>query len=257
MTSTQVKRLDTFVRRVQQIVERYEGTLVAITFGDKGSYLQIALGAPIAHDDDAERAVAAAIDLRALGSEFKFIDAIKIGLSRGHMRTGAYGSTDRLSYGVQGDDVNLAARLMQHAAPGQILLSERIATAVASRYRLNPLGEVRVKGKQDTVRIFDVSERIETKTLPTDASEMVGRGAERALLAERLKALRGQKTGSVVLVEGDAGIGKSRLVEYLRYEAQVASVTSLTGAGDATAISTSYHAWRPVFARTVQVGCLA
>lgn len=249
-------KLDAFIRRVQQILDRYEGTLVALTFGDKGSYLHIAQGAPIAHDDDVERAVAAAMDLGALSDEFEFIDSIKIGLSRGHMRTGAYGSADRLSYGVQGDDVNLAARLMQRAVPGQILVSERIATAISSVYRLNPLGEVRVKGKQDAVRVFEVLERIEIKTLPSDASEMVGRTTERTLLAERLKALRGPKTSSVVLVEGEAGIGKSRLVESLRYEAQVASVTSLTGAGDATENSTPYHAWRSVFAQLFKLDAL-
>lgn len=250
------EQLDSFIRRVQQILDRYEGTLVALTFGDKGSYLHIALGAPIAHDDDAERAVAAAMDLRALGDELPFINSIKMGLSRGYMRTGAYGSADRLSYGVQGDEVNLAARLMQRAAPGQILVSERIATAVGSLYHLNPLGQVRVKGKQDAVRVLAVIERIQTKTLPSDASELVGRAAERALLAERLKALRGQKTSSVVLVEGEAGIGKSRLVESLRYEAQVAAVTSLTGAGDATERATPYHAWRPVFAQLFKLDAL-
>lgn len=249
-------KLDAFIRRVQQILERYEGTLVAVTFGDKGSYLHIAVGAPVAHDDDTERAVAAALDLSALGGEFEFIDSLKIGLSRGHMRTGAYGSADRLSYGVQGDDVNLAARLMQRAAPGQILVSERVAAVVESLYRLDPLGEVRVKGKQDAVPVFVVTERIRVQPLTGDAGEMVGRAAERALLAERLNALRGQKKSSVVLVEGDAGIGKTRLVEYLGYEAQLASVTVLSGAGDATASSTPYHAWRSVFAQLFRLDAL-
>lgn len=250
------EKLDTFVRRVQRILERLEGTLIAITFGDKGSYMNITLGAPIAHDDDAERAIAAALELRELGSTLGFIESIKMGLSRGHMRTGAYGSTDRLAYGVQGDEVNLAARLMQRAAPGQILLSERMATSVRSLYRLNPLGKVQIKGRQDQVGIFEVVEKIEIKRLPADASEMVGREAERAVLIEQLTALRGSKTSSVVLIEGEAGIGKSRLVEYLRYEAQLALVTLLTGAGDATERTTPYHAWRSVFAQLFKLDAL-
>lgn len=250
------KKLDTFIRRVQQIVERFEGTLLAVTFGDKGSYLHITLGAPVAHDDDTQRTVAAAMELRALGGELAFIDSIKIGISRGQMRTGAYGSANRLVYGVQGDEVNLAARLMQQAAFGQILVSQRIATAVSTLYRLNPLGGVRIKGKQDIVQVFEVIQEHQVKTLPSDASEMVGRIAERNMLEERLKKLRGNNLSSMVLVEGEAGIGKSRLVEYLRYAAQVASVTALTGAGDATASLTPYHAWRPVFAQLFKLDAL-
>lgn len=249
-------KLDTFVRRVQGILERFEGTLIAVTFGDKGSYMHIALGAPVAHDDDAERAIAVALELRELGEQLGFIDTIKMGLSRGHMRTGAYGSGNRLTYGVQGDEVNLAARLMQHAAPGQILLSERMALSAQSFYRLNPLGQVHVKGRQDKVRIFEVVGKLEVKKLPGDASEMVGRETERSILIEQLTALRGSRTSSVVLIEGEAGIGKSRLVEYLRYEAQLVLVTLLTGAGDATEHTTPYHAWRSVFAQLFKLDAL-
>lgn len=247
------EKLDTFIRQVQQILKRLEGTLVALTFGDKGSYLHIAFGAPVAHDDDAERAIATALELQTLAARLDFIKAPRIGLSRGRMRTGAYGSSDRLSYGVQGEEVNLAARLMQRAERGQILVSERIASAIQDLYRLNPLGEVSIKGRQDKVRIYQVVERIQEQPLPGDAGEMVGRAAERAVLMEKLTALRSSNTGSVLLIQGEAGIGKSRLLEYLRYKALAAQVTVLMGAGDATERTTPYHAWRAVFAELFEL----
>jgi class 3 adenylate cyclase/tetratricopeptide (TPR) repeat protein len=251
-------KLDTFIRWAQRTIARYEGTLISLTIGDKGSYLEVAFGAPITHDDDALRAVAAAFDLRALPDELSFINQIKIGISGGSMRTGAYGSASRLTYGIHGDHVNLAARLMQRAAPQQILVSERVTAAVAPRYRLNPLGALHIKGKQDTVNVFQVLEKEEPRNLPSLHAPMplVGRIKERTLLAEKLRALRGQKISSVVIIEGDAGIGKSRLLEYLRQEGQASSVTSLVGSGDEIEKATPYHAWRPVFAQLFKLDAL-
>ncbi|MBI3800443.1 MAG: AAA family ATPase [Deltaproteobacteria bacterium] len=241
------EKLDAFLRWGQQIVTRYEGAVIGLTIGDKGSYLYVAFGAPMAHDDDARRAVAAALELHAVPDELNFINPIKIGISSGRMRTGAYGSEHRLTYNVQGDEVNLAARLMERAAPRQILVSERVVNAVGTIYRFTPLGALRVKGKQDAVNVFQVMEKEERHSRAATPTMMVGRRTERALLSDQLKLLRGQKTGSVVLIEGEAGIGKSRLIEYLRQEAQGLSVTVLMAAGDAIEQSTPYHAWRPLF----------
>ncbi len=115
-------KLNAFVTQVQQTIDRYEGALIQLTIGDKGSYLQAAFGAPVAHEDDAIRAFSAALELRV--PELDFIQQIQIGISKGRMRTGAYGSVNRRTYGMMSDDVNLAARLMQAAKPGQILSSK-------------------------------------------------------------------------------------------------------------------------------------
>ncbi len=250
------EKLDVFIRRVQQIVARYEGTLIQLTFGDKGNYVFTTFGAPIAHDDDSARAVAAALDLRALPHELDFISDIRIGISRGRMRTGAYGGVTRRDYGVLGDEVNLAARLMERAAPGQIVVSERITMAVGSRYRFNPLGMVQVKGKQDAVRLFEALEKEHPKQIAAAEAEMIGRAAERAVLGEKLRALSEQKTSGVVFIEGEAGIGKSRLAEYSFQQAQGMGITALIGAGDAIEKSKPYHAWQPVFTQLFNLDAL-
>ena len=108
-------KLDAYVRWVQAVIQKYEGTLLELTIGDKGSYLFMVFGAPLAHEDDAFRAVCAAQELCALPPDLSFISGIRIGLAQGQMRAGAYGSTTRRTYVVKSDKVNLAAKLMMAA----------------------------------------------------------------------------------------------------------------------------------------------
>lgn len=91
--------------------------LLQIAIGDKGSYLYIVFGAPTRPEDDPRRAVAAALDLREALLARDGLDSVQIGISRGVMRVGAFGGPTRHTYGVLGDDVKLAARLMGRAAP--------------------------------------------------------------------------------------------------------------------------------------------
>jgi class 3 adenylate cyclase len=146
-------RLDAFVRWVQAILARYDGALLQLTIGDKGSYLYAAFGAPIAHEDDAARAVAAALDLQSSLMELGFINDIQIGLAYGQMRAGAYGSPAHRTYGVLGDKTNLAARLMQAASDG-ILCDDTIARAAHARLHFVPLPPIVVKGKAQPVAIY-------------------------------------------------------------------------------------------------------
>ncbi|OUC09398.1 hypothetical protein RY27_03085, partial [Litorilinea aerophila] len=114
-------KLDAYVRWVQQVLARYEGALIQLTTGDKGSYLYAAFGAPRAHDDDPRRALAAALALIQPPPQLLFRPTVQIGLARGTMRVGPYGSDRRPAYGVRGPAAKLAARLMLPAPPGPIL----------------------------------------------------------------------------------------------------------------------------------------
>ena len=80
----------------------------------------------LAPDDDAERAILAALELQATPPTLDYIPAPQIGISQGRIYAGAYGGNTRKTYGVLGDEVNLAARLMAKAAIGQILVSQRM-----------------------------------------------------------------------------------------------------------------------------------
>jgi class 3 adenylate cyclase len=177
------------VRQVQRVVTDYEAVLIQLTIGDKGSYLQAAFGAPVAHEDDAARALSAAMELQT--PRLAFIDQVQIGISKGRMRSGAYGSVTRRTYGMMGDDVNLAARLMQAARPGQILVNQSVCRGIESHYLWEELPALRVKGKAELVEVYGLlgrkeksaSQMLEAKY----ALPMVGRQAELVDIKQRME----------------------------------------------------------------------
>ncbi len=180
-------RLDGYVRWLQSILTRYEGTLVQLTMGDKGNYLYVAFGAPVAHGDDPLRAAGAALELRAPPPEFDYIRHVKIGVTTGRGYTGSYGGSTRRTYGVLGDAVNLAARLMQAATPGEVLLTGSLGARVDRRFTIEPLAPIRVKGKGAPVPICRLIGIDEERSIylsePQYALPMVGRQAELAQAA--------------------------------------------------------------------------
>jgi CheY-like chemotaxis protein/predicted metal-dependent HD superfamily phosphohydrolase len=147
------EQLDAFVRWVQAIIYRHQGALIQLTVGDKGSYLYAAFGAPVAHQDDEVRAVQAALELELPPPELSFITGIQMGLAKGRMRTGAYGSTTQRTYGALGDKTNLAARLMQ-AAEGGILCDEAVYEAARTHLGFQVLPPIRVKGKTEPIAVY-------------------------------------------------------------------------------------------------------
>ena len=242
-------RLDEFVRRVQESVTRHGGTLLNLTIGDKGSYSYSAFGAPVAHENDARRALNAALELRALAAELPFISGVQIGLSCGVMRTGAYGGATRRTYGILGDEVNLAARLMQAAAPGQIIVSGRVQYAAAGDFAFESIPALQVKGKAQPVMVFLLSTVARRKNYrlldPVYALPMVGRQAELALIAEKMDlAVQGQ--GQVVAITAEAGMGKSRLAAEIIHLAQRRGFTGYGGACQSDGVNTAYLVWRAI-----------
>ena len=107
----------------------------------------------MAHEDDAARAVAAALDLHSPPAELEFIREIQIGVTFGQMRVGAYGSPERRTYGVLGDMTNLASRLMQ-AANGGILCQQGIVDAASHRFVFEGMPPVSVKGKSEPISVY-------------------------------------------------------------------------------------------------------
>jgi predicted ATPase/class 3 adenylate cyclase len=243
-------KLDGFIRRVQHILARYDGTLLQLTIGDKGSYLYAAFGAPLAHEDDAVRAASAALELGALPATLAFIGGVQIGVSQGRMRTGAYGGAMRRTYGVLGDDVNLAARLMQAAASGQILVSKAAHQAAANAFVWESLPDMRVKGKAEPVSVFRLIEQRERRPIhlhgPQYALPMVGREEQLALVEQKMaRALQGR--GQIVAIAGEAGIGKSRLAAEAIRIARERGMTVYEGECESYGTNTSYLVWRSVW----------
>ena len=171
-------KLDAFVRWVQTVVDRYDGSLLQLTVGDKGSYVYAAFGAPVAHYDDAARAVFAALELQSPPAGLHFINGVQIGLAYGQMRAGAYGSPAQRTYGALGDTTNLAGRLMQ-AANGGILCDEAVYQATHAQLNFEPLPPIVVKGKAEPIATY-------RPTGERASASLVGQAVERALLIDRL-----------------------------------------------------------------------
>ncbi len=192
-------RLDAFVRWVQGILERQEGSLIQLTIGDKGSYLYAAFGAPVAHSDDEVRAVETALALQAVPPELGFITGIQVGITKGRMRTGAYGSTTQRTYGVLGDRTNLAARLMQAATEG-ILCDEAVYEGAREHLAFQALPPIQVKGKAEPIPVYRPSG---DQARPSQSESAIRALVDRLTPAQQLTlkaaSVAGERFGSALL----------------------------------------------------------
>jgi predicted ATPase/class 3 adenylate cyclase len=247
------QKLKDFIAFSQGIIHRQGGDIIQLTIGDKGSFFYAAFGAPIAHGDDALRAVRAALELQkrpqtGLFSTGKWLGttglSLQIGLASGQARTGIYGGHHRFSYGVIGQDVILACRLMQAAPPGEIYCSPGLVQAVSGKINFEALPPIRVKGRSQPVAVYHPGEA----RLAQAETLFVGRQTEIAVLEQVVETVSGGE-GQVLVVEGEAGIGKSRLLEALIQVAQAHHLPTLLGAGQSIEQQTPYRVWRDVFAK--------
>ncbi|GAB4196944.1 MAG: adenylate/guanylate cyclase domain-containing protein [Roseiflexaceae bacterium] len=243
------EQLDTLVRAAQQILARYDGTLLQITIGDKGSSLYALFGAPVAHEDDATRAVLAALDLQRYAARHS-LPPLQIGIGQGALLVGAVGGAARQTYTAIGDAVNLAARLMEQAAPGETLVGAQVRRAVSGRFVLQARPPLELKGRAAPEPVF-VARRLGRHAAarlaePSAALPLIGRGRELAQLQQALEqALAGH--GQVVGVEAEAGMGKSRLLAEAVRLAQSRRMAVHGGACQATGTNSPYLVWGPIW----------
>jgi class 3 adenylate cyclase/tetratricopeptide (TPR) repeat protein len=204
--------LNRYFEAVDSIVERYGGRV------DKhiGDNVMAVFGAPIAHDNDPLRAVRAALDIHermvTLSEDLGYQMQAHIGIANGQVVASGTGSDAHREYTVTGDSVNLASRLQDQAAQGQTLVSDALHQAVADVVDCDALGEVQVKGLDAPVRVWRVGTLRDTADYGKRGT-FVGRRAEIGQFIGIVEACRANGSGQVVVVRGEAGIGKTRLVE--------------------------------------------
>ncbi|HUR49130.1 MAG TPA: adenylate/guanylate cyclase domain-containing protein [Acidimicrobiales bacterium] len=204
--------LDELVTSVQEGADEYGVTFLATDVDREGGKILLASGAPEARDDDGGRMLAA---LRRI-ADTPLRLTVRAGANRGGAFAGDVGPEYRRTYAVMGDVVNLAARLMGAAAPGEILATEELVTSSRRPYDTIPREPFTVKGKAQPVRAFSVGEpsrgvsRRGTGAAPM--SPLVGRDRDMDNLLWLL-AQAGTGSGTAVQIVGPAGIGKSRLID--------------------------------------------
>ncbi|MGB0385679.1 MAG: adenylate/guanylate cyclase domain-containing protein [Ardenticatenaceae bacterium] len=245
---TPLEQAQTVMVSLQEIIYRYEGSINKLSVDDKGASLIAALGLPpLAHEDDPARGIQVALAIHAALNKLGL--RCGIGVTTGRVFCGVVGSPKRREYTMIGDVVNLSARLMQaalHSKEAFILSDEATYLAAQSQITFETLTPIRVKGKTNLIPIYRPVDTLKSPLSHHSKSALVGRRAEIDLFSERLQAFLGG-TGSLIIVEGEAGIGKSRLVEEFSDQALAKGITTLIGAADAVEKSTPYYAWRVVF----------
>lgn len=236
------QKLDAFICRVQQIITDHEGYLLKITVDDKGSYLLAAFGAPMAHDDDTDQALAAALVIRTTPAIFPFLQSVQMGISQGRTLAGAFGGPQRVAYDLLGDAVNLANRLMMLARPGQILVSEEVKRRAKQGFRFAPPLFRKLKGIAAATPIFALVDHLLSRS-PRPNRRLIGRTQELAQMVHWLQEAAGGQ-GRIVRLEGASGIGKSHLAAAVMEEALQQGFTVATGACEISSQQSAYYPWQ-------------
>src|SRR6185312_11870897 len=199
------------VERFGGISEKFVGDAVLAVFG-----------VPLAHDDDAERAVRAALQVRdgfpafAAGVRDRHgVDVgLRIGVNTGEVVAGREAAS-RGELMVSGDTVNVAARLQQRAEPGQVLVGERTQAATRRSIRYTELGAAPAKGKEAPLPAWEAAAVIAlpgARGIEGLTAEMIGREEELVVLRALTARVARERAPQLVTIYGHAGVGKTRLV---------------------------------------------
>ena len=214
--------MDELLRIMSGQVERYDGTVVQ----RKGDEIFAVFGAPIAHEDDSERAVRAALAIRRAVARYaeEVSDAygvdlsVRVGVNTGPVVIPADDGHGDLSerWNALGDTVNVAARLQAIATPGEIAIASSTARQVEDCFELEELGDHDFRGKSAPVATFRVRGVRDVQASPP-RGPLVGRDFELTVLERAMDGLR-EGRGVIVSLMGEAGIGKTRLLNEVRQE---------------------------------------
>jgi class 3 adenylate cyclase/tetratricopeptide (TPR) repeat protein/energy-coupling factor transporter ATP-binding protein EcfA2 len=216
--------MDGCFRILMDEIHKYEGTINQFT----GDGVMALFGAPVAHEDHAQRACYSALSIHKAmeeygerikserGVEFR----MRIGLNSGPVVVGSIGDDLRMDYTAIGDTTNLASRMESTAKPGTILVSTHTHKLVKDFFKFESLGRVPVKGKEEPQEAYELLATSEVKTRIEAAAvsgltKFVGRRREMEALQEALERTR-SGSGQVVGIVGEAGVGKSRLILEMR-----------------------------------------
>jgi class 3 adenylate cyclase/tetratricopeptide (TPR) repeat protein len=211
--------LDRFFQILADGVHRFEGTVNQYT----GDGIMALFGAPIAHEDHAQRGCYAALHLRdalrryadELRVERGLNFSVRMGINSGEVVVGKIGDDLRMDYTAQGQTVGLAARMEELAAADRVYLTQYTADLAAGYFELRELGASRIKGLSEPLHLFDLEGvgALRTRLEVSRArgfSKFVGREGDMQALEAALARSR-ETSGQVVGVVAEAGVGKSRL----------------------------------------------
>jgi len=207
------KKLEKFYKVLKDNCRIYGGYINKFDIADKGERLFVTFGFPKAMEDDELRAINFCYDILN-EKTLKDLD-LRIGVNSGHVFAGPVGSDLRNEFTVMGDAVNLAARLASKARKREILISEGVCRKINKFFEAKSKGKIKFRGKAKEIEVFSVRKKAKLKTRMierwvSESAVLVGRDREIEEFKKIIKEVKNKK-GYVVLIKGEAGIGKSRL----------------------------------------------
>ena len=207
--------MDRYFGVAQRVIEDHGGTVEKFI----GDAVMAVFGVPVAHEDDALRAVRAAARLReeiavlnrGLEADFGISVSVRTGVNTGQVVAGI---KERLA---AGDAVNVAARLEQAAAPGEIVVGPQTWWLVRGAVTAEPIGPLQLKGKRQPVTAYRLRQLNGGTGARHDAAPLVGRRSQLRILGDAFAHVVAERSCGLVMIVGMAGVGKSRLTaEFLR-----------------------------------------
>jgi class 3 adenylate cyclase/tetratricopeptide (TPR) repeat protein len=240
-------------------VTNYDGTVARLL----GDAIIAFFGAPVAHEDDAERAVRAGLDIQAAAREYAEVVErdygvefeVRVGINTGLVVLAVVGDEIRTEYTAMGDTTNVAARLQSSAVPGSVVISADTYHLVKPLFTFRPRGATKVRGKSTPIETYEV---LAPRAVPGKVrglegltSPLVGRTAEFQLVHDTLEEVR-EGRGAFVAVVGEAGLGKSRLMaEVSKSAASLPPVAWLEGRSLSYEQAVTYYPWRQVIREAI------
>ena len=242
---TAVAKMQQFFKGAQQTVYHYEGSVNKLAVDDKGTIFIVLLGAPpFAHEDDPWRAVRCAQDLQQVAHSHGL--QLTIGITTGRVFSGLIGSQSRREYTAMGDAMNLAARLMAYGQVGDIHCDFDTYRHVREQIHMEALPPIHVRGKAGQIRIYRPTNSMGATPITTDHHLFVGRTTELNQLHDALdEVILGY--GRILVVKGEAGIGKTHLVNEIIKAIKEKGIAGLRGTGHSIESQLSYWIWRDIF----------
>jgi class 3 adenylate cyclase/tetratricopeptide (TPR) repeat protein len=205
---------DAYVKILVEVLDRHGGFLAGSDLAQEGDKLICLFGAPVSVEDGEASALRAVLELDRQLAAAGLALRHRVGISAGFVFAGEIGSSSRREYTVIGDSVNLAARLMAAASPGEILVSKPTIERAGSGFEVRRLKPLRVKGKAAPVAVFRLARAEPEPRRQLAGSEsipLVGREEELAALLRLAQDVSSHSRRRAAYICGDAGIGKSRL----------------------------------------------
>lgn len=238
--------LDDFVATVLQTVHQYGGEVNQVDFGDQGGLIILLFGAPLAREQVVERTAACLLALRHAAQSMTW----RAGVTFGTLWAGFRGGAERTDYGATGLVMNMASRFAQKAPWGETWVDAAVYQRLAATYQLDSLGEMLFKGRTEPQPVYALRGAREQTEPPAmarsaaNATPLISRDQELAQLQQWLHTHLAAPQISVLTITGEAGIGKSRLVQAARqWLTQQQSVHWFTCPADAI-LRQSLHPFR-------------